>query len=126
MTSGGFQLRSRTLGPLPLINAFITRLRVDHLLADAVVDDPRSRLGSSGCFHATRHTAATLMLAAGVNPPVARERLGHATVSITLDRYSHVTHAAHRQAALSVEGLLRAASTDRVSTRVSEPPERDR
>jgi transposase len=47
MTSGGFQLRSRTLGPLPLINAFLTRLRVDHLLADAVVDDPRSRLAAS-------------------------------------------------------------------------------
>src|ERR1700726_4923518 len=47
MTSGGFQLRSRTLGPLPLINAFLTRLRVDHLLADAVRDDPRSRLAAS-------------------------------------------------------------------------------
>lgn len=35
-----------------------------------------------------------------------RERLGHATVSITLDRYSHVTDVAHRQAALAVDGLL--------------------
>jgi integrase len=76
-------------------------------------------------FHATRHTAATLMLAAGVSPRVARERLGHATVSITLDRYSHVTDAAHREAAVSVAGLLRVASRDRVSNGVSEPPRRD-
>ncbi len=37
-----------------------------------------------------RHTCATLMLAAGVNPKVASERLGHASVVITLDTYSHV------------------------------------
>lgn len=57
-------------------------------------------------FHTARHTAATLMLAAGVSPRVARERLGHATVSITLDRYSHVTDAAHREAAHGVRRLL--------------------
>jgi integrase len=37
-----------------------------------------------------RHTCATLMLLAGVNPKVASERLGHASVSLTLDTYSHV------------------------------------
>jgi integrase len=45
---------------------------------------PRIRL------HDLRHTMATLMLAAGEHPKVVSERLGHSTVSITLDTYSHV------------------------------------
>ena len=74
-------------------------------------------------FHATRHTAATLMLGAGVSPRVASERLGHATVAMTLDRYSHVSDSLRRDAALAVQSLLEGASeTDRVSNRVSNPP----
>jgi integrase len=42
-------------------------------------------------FHALRHTAATLLLAEGEHPKVVQELLGHAQVSITLDRYSHMT-----------------------------------
>jgi len=41
-------------------------------------------------FHDLRHTGATLMLIAGVNPKVVTEMLGHSGVAITLDRYSHV------------------------------------
>jgi len=37
-----------------------------------------------------RHTCATLLLSAGENPKVVTERLGHASVTITLDTYSHV------------------------------------
>ncbi len=40
-------------------------------------------------LHDLRHTHATLALQAGVHPKVVSERLGHATVSITLDTYSH-------------------------------------
>ncbi|MCX5736910.1 MAG: tyrosine-type recombinase/integrase, partial [Proteobacteria bacterium] len=40
-------------------------------------------------FHALRHTAATLALAAGVNPKIVQERIRHATVSSTFDTYSH-------------------------------------
>jgi integrase len=40
-------------------------------------------------IHDLRHTAATLMLRAGIDPKVVSERLGHATVSITLDSYSY-------------------------------------
>lgn len=42
-------------------------------------------------FHMLRHTHATMLLEAGVNPKVVQERLGHSTVSITLDTYSHIT-----------------------------------
>ena len=41
-------------------------------------------------FHDLRHSAASLMLAAGVNPKVVSERLGHASVAFTLQVYSHV------------------------------------
>lgn len=54
---------------------------------------PRIRL------HDLRHTYATIALKAGVHPKVVSERLGHATVGITLDLYSHVTPAIARDAA---------------------------
>jgi integrase len=50
-------------------------------------------------LHDLRHTYATLALKAGVHPKVVSERLGHATVGITLDLYSHVTLAIARDAA---------------------------
>ena len=40
--------------------------------------------------HDLRHTHATLMLKAGVHPKIVSERLGHASIGITLDTYSHV------------------------------------
>lgn len=42
-------------------------------------------------FHDLRHTHATLMLEAGVNPKTIQERLGHANINTTLNIYSHVT-----------------------------------
>ncbi len=41
-------------------------------------------------FHQLRHTAATILLLKNVNPKVVSELLGHATIAITLDTYSHV------------------------------------
>jgi integrase len=40
-------------------------------------------------FHDLRHASATAMLAAGVHPKAASERLGHSTIAITMDLYSH-------------------------------------
>ncbi|SUP42838.1 site-specific integrase [Veillonella criceti] len=42
-------------------------------------------------FHDLRHTHATLLLLAGVNPKIVQERLGHASIDMTLDTYSHLT-----------------------------------
>lgn len=42
-------------------------------------------------FHDLRHTHATILLQMGVNPKIVAERLGHSSVQITLDTYSHVT-----------------------------------
>ncbi|WP_373408561.1 site-specific integrase [Bacillus sp. OV166] len=41
-------------------------------------------------FHDLRHTHATLMLQQGVHPKVVSERLGHTTIGITMDTYTHV------------------------------------
>lgn len=41
-------------------------------------------------FHDLRHTHATLLLLSGVNPKIVQERLGHASINVTLDIYSHV------------------------------------
>lgn len=50
-------------------------------------------------LHDLRHSHATALLAAGVHPKVVQERLGHATISITLDTYSHVIPTMQRAAA---------------------------
>jgi integrase len=60
-------------------------------------------------FHALRHAATTLTVAANVAPKVAARRLGHASASLTLDRYSHVTDDLERAAAAAVEAVLRQA-----------------
>ncbi len=57
-------------------------------------------------LHDLRHTHATLALQAGVHPKVVSERLGHATVSITLDTYSHAIPALQEEAAVLIAGLV--------------------
>jgi integrase len=41
------------------------------------------------CFHDLRHTCATLLLSQGTHPKLVQELLGHATIAMTLDTYSH-------------------------------------
>ena len=49
------------------------------------------RTGLTGIrLHDARHTHASLMLKASVHPKVVQERLGHASIQITLDTYSHL------------------------------------
>lgn len=50
-------------------------------------------------FHDLRHTNATLMLKAGIHAKVASQRLGHSTIGITMDLYSHVMHEMQEEAA---------------------------
>jgi integrase len=57
-------------------------------------------------IHDLRHTAATLLLQKGVHPKVVQEMLGHSSITITLDRYSHVIPAMHKQAAQTMDSLL--------------------
>jgi integrase len=62
-----------------------------------------------------RHSYATAALAAGIPAKIVSERLGHATIQITLDTYSHVLPGLDAQAAVTVARLILGdgpASTD--------------
>jgi integrase len=64
-------------------------------------------------FHDLRHAHATHLLASGVHPKVASERLGHSKVGITLDLYCHVLPNMQADAAAVVDDALRAALNKR-------------
>jgi integrase len=57
-------------------------------------------------LHDLRHTHATLALQAGIHPKVVSERLGHASVSITLDTCSHAIPAMQEEEAALIAGLV--------------------
>ena len=57
-------------------------------------------------FHDLRHGHAGLMLAAGVHPKIASERLGHSSIATTMDTYSHLLPGLGAQAARDVENLI--------------------
>ena len=57
-------------------------------------------------FHDIRHTTASLLLLAGVNPKIVSERLGHSKVAVTLDIYSHLLPTMQDGAAAHLENLL--------------------
>jgi integrase len=60
-------------------------------------------------FHDLRHTHATQLLLAGVHPKVAQERLGHSSISVTLDLYSHVTATMQEDAAAKLDMAFQSA-----------------
>lgn len=57
-------------------------------------------------LHGLRHTHATLLMMLGESPKVVQERLGHASIQITLDLYSHVMPTMQRAAADRFSALL--------------------
>lgn len=69
----------------------------------AALEIPRLR------FHDLRHGHATQLLAGGVHPKVAQERLGHSSVAVTIDLYSHVLPGMQEDAAARVDAALHLA-----------------
>lgn len=53
-----------------------------------------------------RHTMATLLLSKGINPKIVSERLGHSSISLTLDTYSHVLPTMQKDATEQMERLM--------------------
>ncbi|HEU5381820.1 MAG TPA: tyrosine-type recombinase/integrase [Ktedonobacteraceae bacterium] len=71
-------------------------IRGNYLREDRILDEFRMILAEAGLplemrFHDLRHSAATLLFAAGVNPKVVSEALGHSSINITLALYGDVT-----------------------------------
>jgi integrase len=82
----------------PLDRRAVTALKFKPLLKHAGLPEIR--------FHDLRHTCATLLLTRNVNPKIVSEMLGHATIAITLDTYSHVLPNMRDQAAAAMEEAL--------------------
>lgn len=59
-------------------------------------------------FHDLRHTSATLLLSANVHPKVVQERLGHSSITLTMDTYSHVIPGMQDEAAEKLDLILNA------------------
>jgi integrase len=66
----------------------------------------RAGLRTSLRLYDLRHTHATLLLKAGVNPKIISERLGHSTIVLTLDVYSHVLPDMQSEAVEHLETML--------------------
>jgi integrase len=81
-------------------NVLVTQFK--RLISQAGLPDLRS--------HDLRHTSATLLLAQGVHPKIVQERLGHADISMTLNRYSHVTPDMQRSAADTLDKAFQEVS----------------
>ena len=68
------------------------------LLAKAALPDMR--------FHDLRHSMATVLLAAGVHPKIVQERLGHSTIAMTMDVYSHVLPSMQQDVARKLDEMF--------------------
>jgi integrase len=89
---------SETGGPLHYRN--LTQRHYEKILKVAGLE-------SAGfVLYSLRHTCATLLLAAGENPKVVADRLGHSSVKTTLDTYSHVLPDMQRSASDKLDGML--------------------
>ncbi len=69
-------------------------------------------------LHDARHTHASLMLKQGIHPKVVQERLGHSTIAITLDTYSHVAPGLQEAAAKRFDDALHIRHNNNVSEKV--------
>jgi integrase len=65
-------------------------------------------------FHDLRHAHATHLLASGVHPKIASERLGHSKIGITLDLYSHVMPGMQEDAVAKLDAALKAAMSGKI------------
>jgi len=80
----------------------------DSFSSSFAVAARRAKLGHVR-FHDLRHGHASHLLRLGIHPKVVAERLGHSTVGITLDIYSHMLPGMQKEAAEKVDGVLAGA-----------------
>ena len=61
------------------------------------------------CFHELRHTSASILILKGINPKAVSQRLGHASVDITMEIYSHTFDATKKESAIAFDDVLKRA-----------------
>ncbi len=91
------------VGPEAVV--FTRREGSSPLMGHQVYDRWTRSRSAPACLRCAFTTSA-LMLERGVHPKFVSEILGHSTIAITLDTYSHVTPAMHREAARMMDELL--------------------
>ena len=69
-------------------------------------------------LHDARHTHASIMLKQGIHPKIVQERLGHASIQITLDTYSHVAPGLQESAAKRFDDALQIRHNEAVAEKV--------
>ncbi len=57
-------------------------------------------------FYDLRHSLATLLLSEGINPKIVSERIGHASIVLTLDTYSHILPDMQKEATSKLGKML--------------------
>ena len=96
--------------PLKVSDLVFSHVDGNPLLPDTVTREwirLTRRIGLPGIrLHDARHTHASLMLKQGIHPKIVSERLGHSSIVITLDTYSHVSPGLQEAAALRFEELV--------------------
>jgi integrase len=98
-TEGGVVFTTRTGRPLEPSN--MTKM-FKAVLKQAGLPDVR--------FHDLRHTAASFLLAMGVDPRTIMQTLGHSQISLTLNTYAHVLPVLQQEAANRIDHLLGAGA----------------
>jgi integrase len=105
------KLNAKYFGYTVTENSYVfIRTTGEHILPDAVTHAFKRLVRSIGIddvgFHDLRHTHATVMLLQKIHPKVVQERLGHATIAMTMDLYSHVLPSMQEDAAEKFELAL--------------------
>ncbi len=95
----------------PLDGANVNRRHFRRVMAAAELgtwegEGKRKRFRPAFRMYDLRHTCATLLLLAGENPKIVSERLGHASIALTLDTYSHVLPSMQEEAAAKLEAMF--------------------
>ncbi len=82
-----------------------------------IVTDPRSARRYRGLrFHDLRHTTVALLVAQGAHPLAIKERLGHCSITVTLDQYGHLLPSLDEALTEGLESTYREAAEDSLRT----------
>lgn len=85
----------------PIRRSDLRRFSLHPLLKKAGIPEIR--------FHDLRHTCATLLFSEGTHPKIVQERLGHSTIALTLDTYSHCLPSMQVSASDTLNSILKRA-----------------
>lgn len=112
-------IRSKLGVPLTDNDLVFSQLDGSPLIPHSVTQAWRrmvNRLGLRGIrLHDLRHTHASLMLKQGIHPKIVQERLGHSSVQITLDTYSHVAPGLQEAAAKGFDDIVNGLVSKRLA-----------